>query len=190
MSQLLSCQKSSGYLLTHKVPVSVLVDMDTVFPLCPRCLFLCPSQILCFTYASVWSMELIPLKTNFPLSLPSCTFCFFWHSGGSHHCAITQRVVPASRGWEARKGLLLLVAVAAAAVGLTATLESHTNHSSRAGEKPSPIVHSCWGTSSSRQTPIEFCTTEKTVSHKPFRVRSVLKWTDRKHFTWQHLTSL
>lgn len=132
LSQLLSRQEPSGYLLTHKLPVPVLADMDTVFPLCPRCLFLCPGQVLCFAYASVWSMELIPLKTNSPSSLPSCTFCFFWLSDGSDHCAITQRVVPASRGWEARNGLILLVAVAAA--GVTVTLEAHTNHHSRAGK--------------------------------------------------------
>lgn len=142
LSQLLSCQEPSGYLLTHKLAVPVLADMDTVFPLCPRCLFLCPGQVLCFTYASVWSMELIPLKTNFlPLPCPPALSV----SPGSQldqntSCAITQRVVPASGGWEARKGLLLLMAVAAA--GLTVTPEAHTNHCPRAGEKTSLIVHS------------------------------------------------
>jgi len=122
MSQQLSYQEPLGYLLTYLFPAAVSAGVDAAFPPCPRCLFLCPGQVLCFAYSSVWSNELIPLKTKIHSPPPSP---FFWLSADPIPdvlcCAITQRAVPASAGWGARSGPLLLVAVTPA--GLTAKLE-------------------------------------------------------------------
>lgn len=113
--------------------------------------------------------------SHWKLTFPPPPF-FSWLLAGSDlwcvSCAITQRVVPASGEWEARSGLLLLVAVTP--VGLTVKLEHRLTWTTTQSKRKTSIyrLSHAAGSSRSRQTPIRFCMAEEIPSHKHLRARS------------------